>query len=120
MYKLKRQRKENCNDALAFLRLHDITPIRLEFVNNKEQREPIELGPVKCQEKKKDSKDSILMYLYTKEKFNTSHDIYHELSMLNTKQLRSHSGGSRGGAKGISARVSFAQIIMNLFKNSKC
>jgi len=33
-YRLKRQRKYNCNEALAFLRLQEITPIRVEVLDH--------------------------------------------------------------------------------------
>jgi len=89
-YRLKRQRKVNCNEALAFLRLQEITPIRLEVLNHKEEHEIIELDPEKCQKNETTSEDGISTHLYAKDKFNISHSAYHELSMINKKLPRSH------------------------------
>ena len=93
--RLKKQREDNCKDAVAFLKTQEYTPIKLIVKNKNGEFEDISLIEPEAESKsisrKKTINEAIInKYLYAKDKFNVSNEAYHEIAMLNQDLPRSH------------------------------
>ena len=93
--RLKKQREDNCKDAVAFLKTQEYTPVKLIVKNKSGELEDISLIEPEAESKsisrKKTTNEATLnKYLYAKEKCNVSNEAYHEIAILNQVLPHSH------------------------------
>ena len=96
--RLKKQREDNCKDAVAFLKTQEYTTVKLTVRNKNGDLEDINLEDINLIEAKSKSvsrkktinEATINKFLYAKDKFNVSNEAYHEIAMINEDLPRSH------------------------------
>ena len=90
--KLRKQRVQNCKDALAFLGLTEHPPVSIQIRSKSGSVETLMLDNEALEQESKLEKQAhekkLNMLLYAKDRFNISNEAYHELSMILNESMR--------------------------------